>query len=200
MSWQIELYSRLRSREWHEAGTLFEALEQQIPLHYAMRQYVQQHKSDELPSNFEARWCFFRSVLLKIGVEGLASHRSLKWDSRVRLRYVPGRVCGSCGGPVIRAGWSGIRVACLECERPKPAAAPPSVPHPITLVVRNRREIARYLKQMLGLFSINAAERELDRLHGNTPLFLARHGRSMQQFMHWIRAHYRLGPYQSRPP
>jgi hypothetical protein len=135
MSWQQDLFEQLRNREWHAVGDLFELFERAIPLHYAMRHYVLVQKPDDVPSNFEARWRYFRFVVARIGVERDTSQ--LRWNTQVRLKYLTGRACGECGGPVVRATWSGAGIQCLACTAP-PVPAPEVVapiPAPVLQVI-----------------------------------------------------------------
>ena len=134
MSWQAELFQRLRDREWHRLGDLFEAFQHRIPLHFAMRHVMQPcYGRTELPANSEARWRCFLTNIANVGIESTGAGNRRKYTDMVRLKYVAGRRCGACGGPVIRASFSAReRVACLACEartrRPAPAVAqePPS--------------------------------------------------------------------------
>jgi hypothetical protein len=118
MGWQAEVFARLRDRQWHKIGDLFEAVEQEIPLHYAMRHTMQpgRRQRAEMPVNSVARWDYFLSVLSSIGIEGDGDPHKRKWSDHARLRYVADRVCEACGGPVIRATWTGKQIACLACE------------------------------------------------------------------------------------
>jgi hypothetical protein len=222
MGWQSQVFARLRDRDWHRVGDLFDEVEGEIALHYAMRFVMHPGRGrSELPPASYARWRFFLSRMSLIGVDRDAAE--YKWDTRVRLRYVAGQVCGDCGSPVIKASWSAKQAtACLACEQPTPApkSTPeaPSVPIPempppellplaaipmrrVELFVRNRRELARYLKRMLGAISINAMERELEHHRDDAPAVLRRHGSNWPSFIRWLHVNYGLIPYhQIHPP
>lgn len=159
MSWQTQLYTRLRDREWHQIGELFEAVEAAIPLHTAMRHMMHPNRGrSELPTNDTARWRLFLSTLATIGVDSDGGRKRL-WTDRVQLKYVAGKSCEACGGQVIKAGWSSHdHVVCLACEVP-PVTVP--VPPPVyrvpkaeTLTLRPsigwgyrcRRAFAEFLK------------------------------------------------------
>jgi len=137
MGWQADTFARLRDREWHRIGDLFEAVEAQIPLHIAMRHAMRQSKrlDGAMPANSTARWEVFQQTLGTIGVE-CERLRNRKWADEVRLRHVDGRVCGECGGPVIKSRWSArptlnnSAITCLACEHPKPAETPIPAPAP----------------------------------------------------------------------
>jgi hypothetical protein len=120
MGWQAEVFARLRDRQWHKLGELFEAVEQQIPLHYAMRYVMHPGRSrtrTEMPVNSVARWEYFLSTVGTIGIESDGDPCKRKWSDHARLRYVADQVCGDCGGPVIKATWAAHHsVACLACE------------------------------------------------------------------------------------
>ncbi len=124
-SWQSRTYQRLRDRGWYRVGDLFEAIKTEIPLHLAMRATMNASRGlTELPDGTTARWRKFLICLSHIGVETSGNPHSFKWQDVVRLRYVDGRACEDCGGPVIKRSWATGRctvdrapqVACLACE------------------------------------------------------------------------------------
>lgn len=121
MSWQSELFDQLRDREWHQVGELFEVYERAIPLHFATRRYVLANQTTKLPEMFDARWGMFRAVLSRIGVDRDHEGVALHWNTRIRLKYLAGRLCGECGGPMIKASWSGAGGCCLACTAPRQA-------------------------------------------------------------------------------
>ena len=113
MSWQAEVYMWLRQapgERWMYLGELFERVRVKIPLHYAMRNAVRlSHKPDVLPGDGDhAQWQYFKSMLHRMNVEH-AGGPSKRWQcgDRVRLRWIDGRACERCGGPVVWATWSG---------------------------------------------------------------------------------------------
>jgi hypothetical protein len=124
-SWRQTLFESLRDRQWHRVGDLFDAVEKDIPVHFAMRRVMRgKPECTELPIIFEARRRAFETTLSSIGVEGETADgrsRGFDWNARIRLAYLSGRSCGGCGGPVIRTGWSSVRsVACPACAAPSP--------------------------------------------------------------------------------
>jgi len=139
LSWQNEIYLRLRDREWHSVGVLFESIEQDIPLHIAMRRYLGGTGKDrQIPPNTEARWLSFKAVLSKLGVEvNSGTMRGLGWNTQVRLSYIKDQQCETCDGPVIKKGWSvgTNRYICLNCEKvPVPVISPCELTVPTDLV------------------------------------------------------------------
>jgi hypothetical protein len=129
------MFERLSDREWHGVGELFNHVQELIPMHMAMRIATKRSRRlarpDELPTVSEARWHTLKAYLSTIGVEtegreddDRRGNHAWKWDARVRLRYVSGRCCEHCGGPVIKASWATgygmqdpqkARVACVQC-------------------------------------------------------------------------------------
>lgn len=123
-------FNRLRDREWHEIGPLFNEIETQIPFHLAMRHMFrkspwQTGAGEQMPNAGDARWVLFLQGLATIGVENPAGSRSRKWRDKVRLRYLPDQLCKDCGGSVIKASWAAKTPACLRC-RVAPAPTPPT--------------------------------------------------------------------------
>jgi hypothetical protein len=140
MSWQDKVFDRLRDREWHEIGPLFEEIEEQIPLHFAMRHAVREGRADRdnLPNSGAARWRYFLHCLGVIGVERADGNRAQpwKWSEKVQLRYLPGKTCPDCDGPVLKATWSSktpTRYTCLACVPPMAAAVVIPTPAPIVI-------------------------------------------------------------------
>lgn len=136
MSWQSVIYELLRDREWHSVGVLFELVEQDIPLHHAMRRYLGTGKNRQMPTNTEARWLYFKSTLGLIGIEVNGGKlRGLKWNSEIRLSYLEGVQCEECGGPVIKRNWSGYVYTCLACaNKPEPITFPCVITVPQDLI------------------------------------------------------------------
>jgi hypothetical protein len=125
MSWQQHVFDRLKDREWHTLGDLFEQVELQIPIHIAMRYAMQSKKFDELPVPMHARWMLFKSTIALIGIEDECAKRQPRTCStRVRLRYRANQSCAHCGGSVIRASWRSNTVVCLACESAPAEAIP----------------------------------------------------------------------------
>lgn len=191
MGWQADIFERLRDREWHHLGELFEMVETEIPLHHAMRAAMQESRGrTEMPNIYTARWDKFRLVLSSIGVETSGNSKRRKLNDQVRLRYVPGRTCAQCAGPVIKATWTARRdVVCLHCNPPvlasftaapvsreepaaqkhhrQPAASatPPSAAGTLILqskLIRIRAKIIRSQYRLWNL-SINEIARQLRR-------------------------------------
>src|SRR4029077_9874198 len=136
MGWQADMFAKLRDREWHQVGDLYEEVATRIPLHHAMRHAMRQSSrrgTEALPATTAARWGLFIETLGHIGVE-TDGPRGRKWTHHVRLRYVRDRVCDHCGGPVSKAVWaSKSLVTCLACTggtKPAPAPEPLLLPPP----------------------------------------------------------------------
>jgi hypothetical protein len=203
MSWQAQTFERLRDREWYKLGDLFEAVQAQIPLHTAMRHVMQAHYGRvELPANSEARWRLFLQAIGTIGVESNGNPRRRLYIDCVRMRYVAGRTCDHCAGPVIKAGWqSRTLVACLACEAPAPEVpAPPQIvtvrPSP-GWQYRARRALAEYVKtRRVPFLTVSRIMREWDRTMNLTKFLMSRGKQplSQQEYDHW------LSDYVSRHP
>jgi hypothetical protein len=184
MSWQTAIFLKLRDREWHQLGALFEQVETQIPLHLAMRRAMNPARGrSELPTATEARWVMFRDMVSMTGVETSGDQSRFKWTDKVRLRYVADRVCEDCRGPVIKAGWTsgrgkyGMRVICLACEagadqpvlqplvtptqQPPPVVEPAPAPISLSHAQRNMAKAIR-AEFRIGL-SVNEIVRQLQR-------------------------------------
>jgi hypothetical protein len=153
MSWQSDVYDLLRTREWCCVGVLFELVESQIPVHFAMRHAVRAHREDA--SVDAARWMLFTFWVTQMRVERKPATKTWRWNDEVRLRYVLGQQCPECCGPVLRAGYSANckRVVCLACSTIPPVPVP--VPMPVRVPVQHapipsvvaRRGGARFRKR-----------------------------------------------------
>jgi hypothetical protein len=214
MSWQAQVFERLRDRDWHKIGDLFDEVQGEIPLHTAMRHAMHpNYRRVELPANSEARWRLFRSVLATIGVETDGNPRCRVWSDRVRLRYVADRTCDGCGGPVIKSGWSSRdSVVCLACESgPAPEITAP-VPAPIVIAIprpepeitpsvgwhyRATRALAEFIKitRLPGL-SVSRIVREWERAR-SLEKFLLSHGKrplDEREFYRWVASYAQQHP------
>lgn len=200
MSWQQRIYEKLQTRHWCCIGELFEAVETEIPPHYAMRYHASHKRQNKLPSLTAARWSYFLNAVSTIGVERDPKQRKVwQWGDHVRLAYLTDRQCPHCAGPVIRANWSGKKTRCLKCQPvvgivtavrpvivstvnlpPMPQPVPPTISPSIGKL---RRILARFLKSVLP-FSINSIERELERNDDNYIAVLAKHGKTHNDLMY----------------
>lgn len=126
MKWQEIVYARLRDGEWHTMGELFDLIEMQLPLHFAMREVVRRQgkirEPERIVPNTHARWRYFITLCSQMRLEarGGASYGTRCTRSaltEVRFRYDKGKVCPQCGGPVIpRTVFSRHLVACVSCD------------------------------------------------------------------------------------
>lgn len=129
MSWQKHVFQRLREapdERWLCMGDLFDEVRTQIPLHFAMRHYLNGRNSAPIPSNDRAQWLYFSHTVREMGIDREGLPRRARYSDRIRLRYVEDKSCESCHGPVIKASWSlTTSVCCLACERrPQPMPQP----------------------------------------------------------------------------
>jgi hypothetical protein len=201
MGWQAEVFARLRDREWHVLGELFERFAPQIEFHFAMRAAMRGGQK-ELPPIPKAKWKKFCLCINTIGVESDGDPRRRKWRDRIRLTYVEGRICAQCGGPVIKASWAARpelpnhKVICLSCPEPKKArrrpprsrpaalppapAPPPALPLTLSVVAKAKahRAIARVIRDRHRVrLSLNEIERQLQ--HWSPDVIVSRYYQSL---------------------
>jgi len=215
MGWQADIFAKLRDREWHLAGDLYQEVETRIPLHIAMRHAMRRTKrqgSEELPANSTARWELFIGTLAHIGVETDGRPRGRKWTDHVRLRYVRDRVCEHCGGPVIKASWQArSKVKCLACEAPpkpipEPVPAPMPVPAPpppqapplqLQELYQRQKAFATFLKMVrLPFLSVSGILKRLGRWRGDLNGLLGSFGQrplAQAELILWLK-------HQTHPP
>lgn len=166
MSWQADIFARLRDREWHHLGELFEMVQERIPLHTAMRHAMLRRKPDDFPANGTARWELFLQTLRIIQVESDGDPKHRRYTDRVRLKYVAGKSCAACAGPVIKTGWaSHDHVTCLACTAPPVQVPPPVYREKPMPEYRARRILARMLKLTMPGWSVTRIERHLSKRH-----------------------------------
>lgn len=152
-SWCERIFEQLvAATDWSRAGDLFNAVEQDIPLHLATRFCARlRHDEATTRSATTARWRLFINRLGSIGVEWEpGGHRHNRhFAERVRLRTLGS--CPSCGGDMLKAGWAGGSLKCKVCgmvrrpasgrvvvmsetkpdQPPAPLPPPPEPTHPL---------------------------------------------------------------------
>lgn len=120
MSWQEHAYTRLcqaPDEGWLALGELFEQMQPEIPLHFAMRYAVRLTRNGKMPSGIHAQWLYFKGMLNRMHIERKGSGKRWTYADQVRVRPVRERACTHCEGPVVWATWSGrTDVRCLACE------------------------------------------------------------------------------------
>jgi len=137
LSWQQTVFAELRAADdWLRAGDIFSDVEAAIPLHHAMR-YCSRARSTETSPN-GARWKYFVYAINQIGIAWeRKGYRRLPSD-RLRLKEI-GK-CASCGGALVKAGWTNKTTAqCKGCgtttDMPEAEKVSPMKKSPLELAV-----------------------------------------------------------------
>jgi len=141
VSWQDHVYTRLcqaPGKGWVALGELFSEVEQDIPLHFAMRCAVRLARRDLPTTGIHAQWLYFKAMLHRMNLERRGSSKRWTYADQVRVRSIPKRACPNCGHRVVWATWCGrTKVVCLACEAAKTTPrAPEQAPSPAFEVIK----------------------------------------------------------------
>jgi hypothetical protein len=122
MGWQAQVFARLRAApdEWQRLNDLFETVEANIPLHYAMRHAMQpNYGRTELLLNTHARWLLFLKCLHRMAEAEPVAGPRWRLTHCVRLRRETCVRCGNAGYP---ESWRSRRFVCQCRNHPQEIA------------------------------------------------------------------------------